>query len=128
MFANCSASGIVLALADVCKTLPLLIPMPFTNTGYRCAAVPNIFNMIICGGLAHNQCTIFPTSICSPLGSPGGIGSGTYQGLVINVRGSGKVMLRGAPQTRMIDITMHNCMNASGFGINPCQTVVLVLS
>ncbi|WP_193100511.1 DUF4150 domain-containing protein [Burkholderia sp. Z1] len=127
MFANCSAGGMAQSGTDVCKTPPLAIPIPYLNIALLFCAVPNILNILICGGPAHNLCTIISFTLGDEPGAMGGVGSGTVSGPSCNIEGSGKVMLHGAPQTRMTDCTMPNNHNTVGVGVCPSQTIVLIL-
>ncbi|TCW77512.1 type VI secretion protein [Burkholderia sp. SRS-46] len=128
MFANCSAGGMAMAGSDVCKTPPIAIPISYPNIANKCEAVPNVPTIIYCGGPVHNLNTIIPITHGDEAGSMGGAASGTVSGLSRHVTGSGKVMIQGAPQTRLTDTNLPNNQNTAGQTIAPSQTITMTLS
>ncbi|AJX14467.1 MULTISPECIES: DUF4150 domain-containing protein [Burkholderia] len=127
MFANSSAGGKNMA-TSVNLTPPASTPVAYQNEAQRAGAVPNVPNVILVGGPAHNAATIVPSSSGDAGGAMGGVASGTVGGTSRNPKGSGKVILSGSPVTRMTDPTLQNTGNASGAGTSPSQVKVLVLS
>ncbi|KVN21663.1 type VI secretion protein [Burkholderia pyrrocinia] len=128
MYANCSAGGMAMAGSDVCKTPPLAIPVPYPNIANQCEAVPNVPTIIYCGGPVHNLNTIIPVTHGDESGSMGGAASGTVAGPSRHVTGSGKVMIQGAPQTRLTDTNLPNNQNTAGQTVAPSQTITMTLS
>ncbi|AOK63973.1 DUF4150 domain-containing protein [Burkholderia ubonensis] len=127
MFANSSAGGKNMA-TSVNLTPPAGAPVAYQNEAQRASAVPNVPNVIVGGGPAHNAATIVPSSSGDAGGAMGGVASGTVGGTSRNPQGSGKVILSGSPVTRMTDPTLQNTGNTSGAGVSPSQMKVLVLS
>ncbi|CAG9258756.1 type VI secretion protein [Burkholderia cepacia] len=129
MFSNCSAGGMAIAPgSDVCKTPPIALPIPYTNIANKPEAVPNIPTIICAGGPVHNMNTIIPFTHADEAGSMGGVASGTVSGQSRHVKGSSKVMIQGAPETRLTDTTLTNNENTCGFSAVPSQTITLTLS
>ncbi|TCW79693.1 type VI secretion protein [Burkholderia sp. SRS-46] len=127
MWANSSAGGQNEAMS-VNMTPPVGAPVPYQNVAQRAGAVPNVPNVILVGGPAHNAATVVPSSSGDAGGAMGGVSSGTVGGTSRNPQGSGKVILSGMPVTRMTDQTQQNTGNTSGSGTSPSQLKVLVLS
>ncbi|WP_126284133.1 DUF4150 domain-containing protein [Burkholderia stagnalis] len=128
MFANCSAGGMAMSGSDVCKTPPIAIPVSYPNIANKPEAVPNVTNIIYCGGPVHNMNTIIPVTHSDEPGSMGGVASGTVSAQSRHVTGSGKVLIQGAPQTRLTDTNLPNNQNTSGQTISPSQTITMTLS
>lgn len=128
MFANCSAGGMALAASDVCKTPPLGIPSTYANIANKPEAVPNVPTIIYAGGPVHNLNTIIPMTHGDEGGSMGGVASGTVAALSRHVTGSGKVLIQGAPQTRLTDTNLPNNQNTAGQTVAPSQTITMTMS
>jgi hypothetical protein len=128
MFANCSAGGMALASSDVCKTPPLALPVSYPNIANHPEAVPNVPTIIYAGGPVHNLNTIIPVTKGDEPGSMGGVASGTVAAQSRHVMGSSKVMIQGAPQTRLTDTNLPNNQNTSGQTVTPSQTITMTLS
>ena len=128
MFANCQAGGMDLAPADVCKTPPLGIPIPYPNQANGPEAIPNIPNIIYVGGPVHNLNTIIPVSHNDEPGSMGGVASGTVAAFSKHITGANKVIIQGAPITRMTSVNQTNANNTVGSRITPSQTKILILA
>ncbi|SMG61229.1 DUF4150 domain-containing protein [Paraburkholderia susongensis] len=128
MFANCSAGGIAVALADICKTPPLAIADSYCNVANHAEAVPNVSNVFYAGGPAHNLNTIVPITHGGEAGAMGGVVSGTVCALSRHVTGSSKVLIQGAPQTRLTDTNLPNSQNTAGQSVTPSQTITMTLS
>jgi hypothetical protein len=126
MFANCSAGGIAIAPADVCLTPPG-IPVPYTNIANKTEAVPNVPTILYAGGPVHNMNTVIPVTHGDEPGSMGGVASGTVASLSRHVTGSAKVIIQGAPQTRMTDTNLPNSQNTAGQSVTPSQTITMTL-
>jgi len=58
----------------------------------------------------------------------GGVASGTVSSESRHVTGSGKVLIQGAPQTRLTDTNLPNKQNTSGQTVTPSQTITMTLS
>jgi hypothetical protein len=121
MFTNCSAGGVAMASADVCKTPPLGIPVSYVNIALRPEAVPNVPNIIYCGGPVHNMNTIIPVTHDDEGGSYGGVASGTVAAESTEATGSGMVIISGAPETRLTDTNLPNNQNTAGETVEPSQ-------
>lgn len=129
MFSNCSAGGMAIAPGnDICKIPPFGIPMPFPNLASNAEAIPNVATIICAGGPVHNLNTVVPSTRGDEAGSMGGVASGTIAGLSRHVKGSSKVLIQGAPETRLTDITLPNNQNTAGFSAVPSQTITMTLS
>ncbi|AOI67983.1 type VI secretion protein [Burkholderia territorii] len=127
MFGDCSAAGMAIAPADVCKTPPLAIPIPYPNFAYKTGACTNVTTIVYCGGCVHNALTIIPITHSDEPGSMGGVASGTVAALSINVTFSTLVIIQGAGQTRLTDSNAPNNHNTIGTTVVPSQTIVLIL-
>jgi hypothetical protein len=128
MFANCQAGGMDLAPADVCKTPPLGIPVPYANQANGSEAIPNVPNFIYVGGPVHNMNTIIPVTHNDEPGSMGGVASGTVAALSRHVTGANTIIIQGAPITRMTSVNLPNAQNTAGTRIAPSQTKILILA
>jgi hypothetical protein len=127
MFANCQAGGQDLAPADVCKTPPMAIPIPYANIANGNEAIPNIPNIIWGGGPVHNMNTEIPVTHNDEPGSQGGVVSGTVMARSKHVTGKNNLLIQGAPVTRLTSTNLPNNQNTSGTRISPSQTKILVL-
>lgn len=127
-YQNSQAGGQDKASCDVCKTPPFGTPANFENTAQGNSAVPNVHNVLLCGGPAHNQGTITPSSQGDEGGSYGGVASGVHKGSSRHATGSQKVFLQGMAVTRLNDTTLQNNGNTTGSRVLPSQCKVQVLS
>ncbi|WP_233493020.1 MULTISPECIES: DUF4150 domain-containing protein [Chromobacterium] len=116
------------ASSDVCRTPPVGIPSNYTNTANKPEAVPNVPTIIYAGGPVHNLNTIIPVTHGDEGGSMGGVASGTVAAQSRHVTGSGKVLIQGAPQTRLTDTNVPNKQNTAGQSVSPSQTITMTLS
>lgn len=128
MFANCSAGGMALSSSDVCKTPPVGNPVSYPNLANQAEAVPNVPTILYSGGPVHNLNTIIPTTRSDEPGSMGGVASGTVSAQSRHATGSGKVLIQGAPQTRLTDTNLPNNQNTAGQTVAPSQTITMTLS
>jgi len=130
MFANTQNGAMNLAFPDVCKTVTPAgpVPVPFPNMAVSTAATPNVFNIFIGGGLAHNLMTTVSVSS----GDEGGVAMGVVSNMIVgtsqNLLGSFKVFHSVAPATRLTSPTLQNTCNAVGATLTPSQVSVLLLS
>jgi hypothetical protein len=127
MFANCQAGGQDLAPADVCKTPPVGIPIPYANIANGNEAIPNNPTIIWGGGPVHNLNTEIPVTHNDEPGSMGGVASGTVAARSKHVTGVNNILINGAPVTRMTSVNLPNNQNTNGNRISPSQTKILVL-
>lgn len=128
MFANSQAGGMDLAPCDVCKTPPFATPIPYPNMANGPEAIPNVPHIIYVGGPVHNLNTIIPVTHNDEPGSMGGVASGTIAALSRHVTGANKIIIQGAPITRMTSVNLPNLQNTIGIRIAPSQTKILILS
>ncbi|NDJ56384.1 DUF4150 domain-containing protein [Enterobacteriaceae bacterium 4M9] len=128
MFANCQAGGLDLALPDVCLTPPLPIPIAYPNIGLGLLALPNILHILFGGVPAHNLLTIIPVTFGDAPGVCGGVASGTVAAISRHITGSGKVLLAGAPATRLTDLTQQNLTNICGARVLPSACPIVIMS
>jgi hypothetical protein len=128
MFANSQAGGMDLAPADVCKTPPFGQPIPYPNVANGPEAIPNVPNIIYVGGPVHNLNTIIPVTHNDEPGSMGGVASGTVAAQSKHVTGANKIIIQGAPISRMTSVNLPNSQNTAGTRITPSQTKILILS
>lgn len=128
MFANSQAGGIDIASPDVCLTPPLPVPIAYTNIAAGNSAIPNVTNVLLCGGPAHNMATVVPLTNGDNPGVVGGVASGTVMGPSRHVTGAFTVILHGMPVTRMTSMSQQNTGNAVGSRMAPSQGKVLVLA
>jgi|SRR5471030_1097857 hypothetical protein len=124
---NSSAAGTNDAIS-VNLTPPVGVPVPYDNKAQRVQAIPNVANILIAGGPAHNLATIIPVTSGDAPGSMGGVSSGTVSSTSRNINGANTVLLHGMPTTRMTDPTQQNSTNAIGTGSAPSQTHILNLA
>ncbi|KVG80376.1 MULTISPECIES: PAAR-like domain-containing protein [Burkholderia] len=124
---NSSAGGENMA-TSVNLTPPAGAPAPYPNRASRASAIPNVTNIFVGGGPAHNVATIIPMSSGDSAGAMGGAASGTVSSVSRNARGASKTLIAGMPATRMTDPTQQNSGNTIGAGSSPSQTIVLNLS
>jgi len=128
MFANCQSGGMDKAPADVCHTPPLGIPMPYPNEAYGPDAYPNITNIIYVGGAVHNLNTVIRLSHHDDPGAFLGVFTKMVKGWSIHTTGANKVVICGAPITRVSSCSMTNAFNAPGSRVLPSQTKILILA
>lgn len=127
MFANCSAGGIDISGSDVCKTPPLCIPIPYPNLAFGVMAIPNVPNILYCGGPVHNLATIIPVTFCDEPGACGGVVSGTVKGPSWHITCKPNFLVGGAPITRLTSINTPNTANTVGVRLVPSQLKILVI-
>ncbi len=128
MFANCQAKGTDLAPSDVCKTPPTANPVAYPNEAKGNEAIPNIPHIIWVGGPVHNLNTTIPVSHNDEAGSEGGVASGTVASKSQHVSGASRVIIMGAPVSRLTSPNLTNSNNAQGTRVAPSQTKILVLA
>ncbi|MDR5836406.1 PAAR-like domain-containing protein [Caballeronia sp. LZ034LL] len=121
---NSSAGGGNDAVS-VNKTPPVGTPAGYDNNSQRGSAQPNVTNVMVGGGFAHNMGTTIPASNGDQGGAQGGVASGSVSASSRNSRGANTVLLQGMPTTRMTDPTLQNNANTTGTGSSPSQTKVL---
>ncbi|MNO80808.1 hypothetical protein D3C76_720280 [compost metagenome] len=126
MFANSQAGGTDSAAPDTCLTPPLPAPVAYGNTASGNSAVPNVPNVLLGGGPAHNMGTVVPQTNGDSPGVAGGVASGTVMGPSRHVTGSYSVILQGMPVTRMTSTSQQNSTNATGSRSAPSQGKVAV--
>ncbi|WP_447753473.1 DUF4150 domain-containing protein [Pseudomonas nicosulfuronedens] len=128
MYANSQAGGIDVAPQDVCLTPPVPVPVSYVNVAAGNTAIPNVPNVLLIGGPAHNLATVVPLSNGDSPGSAGGVASGTVMGPSRHITGAYTVILHGMPTTRQTSMTQQNTSNAIGSRTAPSQVKVLVLA
>ncbi len=133
MFAQCQLGGQAMGFPDVCLTpappAPSPIPLPYPNIAMGNMAIPNVTQVLIMGGPAHNIQTVVPLSSGDEPGVAGGVVSHLIKGPLRIMTGAFTVLVFGAPLARMTSVTMHNKDNACpGAFIAPAQTAVIVLA
>lgn len=128
MFANSQAGGVDFAPADVCKTPPFATPVPYPNQANGSEAITNIPNIIYVGGPVHNLNTVIPVTHNDEPGSMGGVASGTVASMSKHVSGANKIIIQGAPISRMTSVNLPNNQNTAGTRIAPSQTKILILA
>src|SRR3546814_3576630 len=62
MCANCQVRGMDLALPDICRTPPALLPIPYPNFALGPMGIPNAWNVPLMGMPAHNLLTTIPVT------------------------------------------------------------------
>ena len=131
MFANTQASGINIAMLDVCKTPvgPVITPIPYPNIAPTSTAIPNILNMFTMAMPDHNLMTKIPLSNGDQAGVLMGVVSSLIMWPVSHIMGSIKVFKSAAPATMMLAPTGHNgtVPNAVGMTMTPCQVKVMYM-
>jgi hypothetical protein len=128
MFANCQAKGKDLAPSDVCKTPPGSRPVPYPNEAKGNEAIPNVPNVIWVGGPVHNLNTIIPMTPNDEAGSELGVASGTVSSKSQHMNGASRVIVMGAPVSRLTSTNQANSNNTTGTRIEPSQTKIMVLA
>ncbi len=128
MFANCQTGGQDIAPADVCKTPPVGQPVSYTNIANGSEAAPNVFNLFIQGGNAHNMNTIIPITHGDEPGNMGGVASGTFIAMSQHVTGVSNYIINGSPATKQTNVNLPNSRNTAGTRVSPSQSILLCLS
>ncbi|WP_152220279.1 DUF4150 domain-containing protein [Pseudomonas sp. SCB32] len=128
MFANSQVGGIDIANPDVCLTPPVPVPVSYVNVAAGSTAIPNVPNVLLIGGPAHNMGTVVPQTNGDNPGVAGGVASGTVMAPSRHITGAFTVILHGMPVTRMTSMTQQNTTNAIGSRVAPSQGKVLVLA
>ena len=128
MFANSQVGGTDVASPDVCLTPPLPAAIAYTHSAAGNRAIPNVQNVLLCGGPADIMGTVVPQTSGDGPGVVGGVGSGTVMSSSRHVTGANTVILQGMPVTRMTSTSKQNSGNASGSRTEPSQSKVVVLS
>jgi hypothetical protein len=138
MFALTAGGAIAQAMPDVCitpipsPTGPIPTPLPYPNIANTATTIPptTALNVLICGMPALNLTSRIAMSNGDEAGVNGGVASGMIMGPAAFFTGSAKVIVRGAPITRLTSQTGHNGMssNTVGVALVPSQVKVLVLS
>lgn len=128
MFANCQAKGKDLAPSDMCLTPPMRTSQAYPNEAHGNEAIPNIPNIIWVGGPVHNLNTIIPITHNDEPGSDGGVASGTVAAQSQHQSGASRVIIMGAPVSRLTSPNQTNSNNTTGTRVEPSQTKILVLA
>ncbi|WP_299481704.1 DUF4150 domain-containing protein [uncultured Roseibium sp.] len=130
MFCNNQNGTTSLGMPDVCNvTTPAgPVPTPFVNIALSSTAVPNVFNVFLSGGLAHNMLTSTTITSGDEAGVAMGVASGTIIGPSRYLIGSVAVFYGTAPATRLTGTTLQNSTNAPGTTLVPSQFSVMALS
>lgn len=128
-FENSQAGGQDQANSNVDRTPPLEIPVTYESRANGVEAIPNIPNIILVGGPAHNMNTVTPTTHGDEPASPnGGIASGDKKGESRHITGVSNFILQGAPVTKQTNVNSTNRNNTVGSRVIPSQTKVSNLS
>ena len=117
-----------MGFADVCKTPPVGIPIPYTNVVLGCEAIPNVPNIIFVGGPVHNLNTINPMSHGDEAGSFGGVVSQMVCGPSRTITGAFTVIVAGAASARMSSSSLTNGQNTAGIRCCPSQLKIIILA
>jgi Domain of unknown function (DUF4150) len=128
MFANTQRGGMAFAIPDVCLTPPVPTPIPYPNFAANPMAVSAVYKVLFVCAPAHNMRTTVPMTNGDNPGIVGGVLSRTVMSTSRHVMGARKVLIQGAPVTRLTSPTMQNRTNARGMTIVPSQTKVLILA
>ena len=130
MFAETQTGAMSLAFPDVCNVpmAPAPVPTPFANIALSTTSVPNVTNIMISGGFAHNLLTEGTISNGDEGGASLGVASGTFIGPKSNLLGSFKTMMGPAFGARMTGMTMQNSTNMVGTEMTPAQVNTMLLS
>jgi Domain of unknown function (DUF4150) len=118
--------GAAIGEPDVCLTTPLLLPIPYVDTGQlniTVGAAPNVFVRMMPVVLLPS---VIPTSTGDEPGRFGGVVSGTTKGQVAFTQASSKVFAAGNPVVYLGCTTVQNNANTAGTLSSVTQTVVLV--
>jgi len=131
MFAVTQLGAMSMGIPDVCK-VPVLgvpVPTPFPNIAMSTTHVPNVENVLIAGGPAHNLMTAGTISNGDEAGAEGGLLSSLIIGPDTYVLGSMSVIWGTAPGARLTSVTGHNGkpFNAPGIVMLPSQPTVMLL-
>jgi hypothetical protein len=118
--------GMDLAFPDVCKTPPVLAPIPYPNMALGPTAIPNAWNILFMAMPAHNMATTTPLTLGDQPGVGMGLVSNTVMSQSRHVTGAFTVLIKGTPATRMTSITAQNRCNMVGMRIVPSQFKILM--
>ena len=107
------------------------VPTPLLNVATSSASIPNVPNIFTGGMPTQNLLTLTPFSNGSEISAPlGGVISVLFCNCALNLLGSFKVFLGGAPAKRMLDPTLQNgpLSNSYGCTLTPANLKRIVLS
>ncbi len=127
MFANCQLMGLDLAFPDICKTPPVLLPIPYPNLALGPMGIPNAWNILLMGMPAHNLLTTIPLTNGDNPGLALGLISPSVMGPSRHVTCVPNVLFKCIPATRLTSLTVQNRFNAVGMRIVPSQIKVVLL-
>ncbi|MCB2185380.1 MAG: DUF4150 domain-containing protein [Deltaproteobacteria bacterium] len=132
MFGNCQLGGMHMAFPDVCNTPTPVgpIPIPYPNLAFGPTGVPAAYNVLLCGGPAHNMTTQVPVSAGDNAGLMGGLISFMDMSTTKTLLPSFTVLNGGMPATKLTSITGQNgiLLNSVGATLVPAQVTTLYLS
>ena len=130
MFAKTQLGNMSFAFPDVCNVVSPAgpIPTPMPNIAMSSTSIPNVPNIFVGGGPAHNLLTPGTISSGDEAGAAMGVASGTVIGPERNLLGSFAVFMGTAPAARMTGMTMQNSTNMVGATLTPSQVNVMTLS
>lgn len=132
VFCNTQMMGMNFAFPDVCLTPvpPVIVPIPYPNISMNPTAMPFVPNVFYSCGPAQNMIRSVVPSMGDNTGVNLGVASGMEMGPTRNLMGSFTILVGGAPQTKMLDVTGQNGMspNAVGATLVPSQVRVLNLA
>jgi hypothetical protein len=130
MFANTQMAGQDMGAPDVCLTPSPAgpVPIPYPNIAMGPTAVPSQVKVLIMGAPVHNLSTTIPMTNGDNAGVALGVASGTVMGPSRHTTGAFKVIVGGAPVSKLTSTSLQNSTNVPGARIVPSQTKVLVLA
>ena len=90
--------------------------------------VPAAYNVLFMATPAHNMTTSIPMTNGDNAGVNMGVASGTVMGPSRHLTGSFKVLVKGAPATKMTSVALQNSTNCPGMRLVPSQVKVVLLA
>jgi len=127
MFADCQLMGMDLAFPDICKTPPVLLPIPYPNFALGPMAIPNVWNVLLMCMPAHNLLTTIPLTNGDNPGLGLGLISQTVMSQARRITCVPNVLFGCIPATRLTGLTIQNTINTVGMRVVPSQIKVVLL-
>lgn len=117
----------LIATADVCKTPPFSVPVPYPNIAGVATTICSFTKLLITGGHAVTTGDRSMISTGDEAGAMGGVASGSIMGPARVLSGSTAVFAGGFPLTTLEKPTSQNTNNGVGFVGGSTQNIHFVL-
>src|SRR3546814_19586447 len=114
MCANCQVRGMDLALPDICRTPPALLPIPYPNLALGPMGIPNAWNILLMGMPAHNLLTTIPMTNGDNPGLALGLISPSVMGPSRHITCVPTLLFKCIPAPPLTSLDEQNCCNSQG--------------